>query len=311
MEDERMTKLSGATQQSIAVLLDSSATHTIIESLFLRFEVAPLPADSNPNKLKKATYLVRQLGGRPTGPTDLLSLITYVGTEPSGTFSAFRRSSPEAADLYQNLDADLTAAPAPKQQKPERQFTRPGTTAGSQPTTPTPTSKRYVFIVRGRDNAAYEALAALLNALDLRIITWDDAARGVGDGTPHTLDIVRAGIGMADAVIVLMTPDDLGQVKAEFGDPTDSPTEASPGGQARQNVVFEAGWAMALNQRIVILVRVGDVRRISDIDGLNYVHLTGDISSRRALITRLRNVDVAVNAEGDEWRIAGTFPGQH
>lgn len=75
-----MTSLSGATQQALARLLEQNATHSVIESLFLRFDVKPLPADSNPNKLRKATHLVRTLAGRPEGRTGLMSLIEYMGS---------------------------------------------------------------------------------------------------------------------------------------------------------------------------------------------------------------------------------------
>jgi predicted nucleotide-binding protein len=164
--------------------------------------------------------------------------------------------------------------------------------------------------VRGRNDEAYTALESFLIALDLRIITWDVAAEACGGGTPHTLDIVRAGINLATAVVVLMTPDDLGQVKPEFHRMHDNPREAKSSGQARQNVVFEAGWAMALDQEHVVLVRVGDVRPLSDIDGLNYVNLSGDISSRRQLIGRLKSCDLAVDDSGERWRDAGSFPVQ-
>lgn len=113
---------------------------------------------------------------------------------------------------------------------------------------------------------------------------------------------------MSNAVVVLMTPDDLGQVKKEFSQQNDDPREVLATGQARQNVVFEAGWAMALNQNGVVLVRVGDVRNLSDIEGLNYVNLTNDISARRTLIGRLRNCGLEVDDSGEPWRTAGTFP---
>ena len=311
-----MAKLSGATKQSLAQLLDSNATHSVIESLYLRFDVKPLPSDTNPNKLTKATHLVRELDGRQSGNTTLMSLINYVGS-PAFPNAAFRRGSPAAKDLYENLDNDLelgraspSPANAPRQTSPprERVFLRPGTAASEPPKQEAPASRRYVFVVRGRDQTAYNSLAALLNALDLRIVTWDDAARGAGGGSPHTLDIVRAGIEMASAVVVLMTPDDLGSAKPEFHVTGDDPREARPSGQARQNVVFEAGWAMALDQDHVILVRVGDVRKLSDVDGLNYVQLTGDLSSRRQLIGRLRSCDLDVDDSGELWRTAGTFP---
>lgn len=306
-----MTKLSGATQQSLAQLLDKEATHSVIESLYLRFDVDPIADGSTPNKLRKATHLVRVLNGREEGDA-LRELITYLGSPSSGMNPAFLRGSAQSEDLYINLDRDSgasmpprNATSAPVGAKPS--FARPGTAAPAL--VPAQSAKRYVFVVRGRDNAAYDALEAFLVALDLRVVTWDEATRGAGGGTPHTLDIVRAGIEMSDAVVVLMTPDDLGKVKPEFHVPgRDDPREATQSGQARQNVIFEAGWAMALNQQTVILVRVGDVRPLSDIDGLNYVWLANDISARRQLITRLRNCHLDVDDRGESWRTAGTFP---
>lgn len=305
-----MPSFSGATKQSLASLLDQGATHSIIESLYLRFEVTPLTTFNNPNKLKKATHLVTELSKRTSGNATLMGLINYVGSDSFGQ-AAFRRGAAESKDFYENLDRDLGSMPAEPEPAPraERQFARPGTTA-TQPPTPLPTARRFVFVVRGRDEATYTALVSLLRALDLRVVTWEDAVRGLEGGTPSTLDIVRSGIDMADAVVVLMTPDDLGKVKNEFSDPHDSPTEAKLTGQARQNVVFEAGWAMALKQNKVVLVQAGDVRALSDIDGLNYVRLSGDISSRKTLINRLRNCKLDVDDSGEEWRTAGTFTAQ-
>ncbi|AMM34793.1 hypothetical protein SA2016_4141 (plasmid) [Sinomonas atrocyanea] len=231
--------------------------------------------------------------------------------------AAFRRGSAESVDLYRQLDRDTGgSAPAPASKRTatdttdRRSFKRPRTTAPAHASAydHAAKTKRYVFVVRGRDDKAYKALAQFLDALDLRIVTWTDALRGVDSGSPHTLDIVRAGIEMADAVVVLMTPDDLGRVKPEYGTPTDNPREAVPHGQARQNVVFEAGWAMALNQKGVVLVRVGDVRPLSDIDGLNYVQLTNDFSARRNFIARLRNCKLDLDDSGEAWRTAGAFP---
>lgn len=328
-----MTKFSGKTGQAFAQLLVDEATHATIENLYLRFDVPPLGSESNlgANKLSKATNLVRVLISR--GDDSMLELIEYAASPSSKQSTKFRRGSAESLDLYASLDKDLSGrqSPSPKaaaSRAPKRQFTRPGTTATAAPepsvrqftrpgttapvTTPvhdhSAAAKRYVFVVRGRDHEAYDALAALLASLDLRIVTWDDATRGVGSGTPHTLEIVSSGIEMSNAVVVLMTPDDLGQVKQEFSLPNDDSRESKANGQARQNVVFEAGWAMALNRDGVVLVRVGDVRGLSDIDGLNYVNLTNDIAARRNLIGRLQNCGLAVDSSGEAWRTAGVFP---
>ena len=309
-----MPKFSGATQQSMAQLLDLAATHSVIESLYLRFDVDPL-AEASPNKLRKATHLVRTLNGRVNGSA-LQDLVTYVGSSGSNLSPAFQRGNQASEDLYRNYDRDLggaapgASAPSSSQEPTRRQFARPGTSASANAHNRLPPEggQRYVFVVRGRDQAAYDALSAFLVSLDLRIVTWDDATRGTGGGSPHTLDVVRAGIEMSNAVVVLMTPDDLGQVKPEFHDPRDNARESKPSGQARQNVVFEAGWAMALNQKSVVLVRVGDVRPLSDIDGLNYVWMNNDLSSRKTLVGRLKNCGLAVDNSGEGWRTAGKFP---
>ncbi|WP_409047882.1 TIR domain-containing protein [Microbacterium sp. HA-8] len=299
-----MTKVSGATKQSLAKLLEDETTHTVLDSLFTRYEVKRLTPNMSSNKLSKATYLVQQLSDRGALP----DLVEYLANPHSGLSNSFRRGHAASTDFYRNYDNGFgakTSAAKPR----ERAFARPGTTAPPATRTSTTHAKRYIFVVRGRDASAYNALISLLTALDLRVVTWDEATRSAGGGTPHTLDIVRAGIGISDAVIVLMTPDDEGYVKSGFYDATrDDPREARPTGQARQNVVFEAGWAMALNQNGTVLVRVGDVRPLSDIDGLNYVWLTNDIDSRRQLITRLRNCDLEVRDNDDRWRTAGEFP---
>lgn len=317
-----MALISGKTQHALAQLLNEYATHSVIESLFLRFDLPSLVNESNPtpNKLTKATFLAKELASRNDG--SFQELVDYVSSGSSHMSREFSRGSTEAKELFSSLDADLSTGSAratagdatsssgrPAARNPEPRSKRPGTTAPATTTTQhADTTNRYVFVVRGRDQEAYKALEELLTALDLRIVTWDDATRGAGGGTPHTLDIVRAGIDMSNAVVVLMTPDDLGRVKPEFGLPTDDPREGQESGQVRQNVVFEAGWAMALNQKGVVLVRVGAVRNLSDIEGLNYVNLTNDLSARRTLIRRLKNCALAVDDAGDNWRTAGSFP---
>lgn len=303
-----MSTLTGATQQSLAQLIEQSATHSIIESLYLRFDVKPFPADASPNKLKKAMNLVRTLSARTSGPTTLMALINYLGSGAIG-IEEFTRGNERSRDFYALFDRDLEASGGgSKAEEPPRAFKRPGTSSPVADLTVEPSSRRYVFVVRGRDTATYAALEEFLRSIDLRIVTWEEAARGVGSGTPLTLDIVRAGIDIADAVIVLMTPDDLGHVKPEFHDTRDHPNESRPSGQARQNVVFEAGWAIALNPSKVVLIRSGDVRPLSDIDGLNYVWLTDDVSSRRTLIGRLKNCGLEIDDNHDRWRTAGRFP---
>jgi predicted nucleotide-binding protein len=177
------------------------------------------------------------------------------------------------------------------------------------PTRVSPASDRgrRVFLVHGRDSGARIALIALLKAFDLKVIDWREASAYAGGGTPYTGDIVAAGMDLADAVVVLLTPDDLGFVRPVFREETDGPHELEPTGQARLNVVFEAGMAMAKDRDRVVLVEVGQVRRMSDIDGLHIIRMHDAVERRKDLAQRLRSAGLAVDTDGEEWRTAGCF----
>lgn len=166
---------------------------------------------------------------------------------------------------------------------------------------------RSVFLVHGRDHSARDALIALLKAFDLKVINWRDAATRAGGGTPYTGDIVVAGMELADAVVILLTPDDIGYVRPDFREATDGGHELKPTGQARLNVVFEAGMAMARDRDRVVVVEVGQVRKMSDIDGLNVIRMHDNIERRKDLAQRLRSAGLSVDTDGEEWRTAGNF----
>lgn len=166
---------------------------------------------------------------------------------------------------------------------------------------------RRVFLVHGRDLSARDELIALLRAFDLKVISWREAAAHAGGGTPYIGDIVAAGMDLADAVVVLLTPDDIGCVSPIFRVEHDGPHELEPTGQARLNVVFEAGMAMARDRRQVVLVEIGLVRKISDIDGLNIIRMRDAVETRKDLAQRLRSAGLAVDTDGEEWRTVGRF----
>ncbi len=167
--------------------------------------------------------------------------------------------------------------------------------------------RRKVFLVHGRDNAARTDMVALLRALDLRVVSWREAAARAGGGTPYTGDVVRAGMDLAAAVVVLLTPDDVGYVRPEFRQERDGPDDLRPTGQARLNVIFEAGMAMARDRDRVVIVEVGSTRALSDTAGLNVVRLDDGIEARKDLAGRLRAADLDVDTDGEEWRTVGTF----
>jgi predicted nucleotide-binding protein len=170
-----------------------------------------------------------------------------------------------------------------------------------------PPRGRKVFLVHGRDHAARETLTELLRAFDLEVVRWQEAVAHAGGGTPDTGDVVAAGLRLADVVVVLLTPDDVGYVRPSRREPQDDPRDLEPTGQARLNVVFEAGIATALAKRRTVLVEVGAVRSMTDVAGVEIVRMDDTLERRRDLAARLRAAGLAVDLHGDEWRTAGSF----
>jgi predicted nucleotide-binding protein len=225
---------------------------------------------------------------------------------------------PPMADLLDALEADgyvlrdgalvsLSAAPTPPVVPSAGTDSARTTLAHERTTGVTSSSGRSVFLVHGRDIAARDELIKFLRALDLKIINWREAAAAAGGGTPYTGDIVIAGLTMADAIVVLLTPDDVGYVRVAHRSGHDGPDELEPTGQARLNVIFEAGMAMALARERVVVVEMGAVRAMSDTAGLNVVRLRDSIDSRRDLAGRLRSAGLAADTADDEWRTAGVL----
>lgn len=167
--------------------------------------------------------------------------------------------------------------------------------------------KNKVFIVHGRDTAAKETVETFLHFLSLGTISWREAVSLTGKSQPHTYDIVKAGMDHAAAIIVLFTPDDEARVKEQFSTPGDPDRKGQ--GQARQNVILEAGMAFAYAQECTVFVQGGRTRPISDIEGFNWVKLDGEYESRADLRDRLLAAGAQIHQRNENLAhyLAGTF----
>lgn len=171
-----------------------------------------------------------------------------------------------------------------------------------------PGDARRVFLVQGRNQGAADAVSDLLASAGLLVIGWEEAVRAAGGGSPYTLDIVRAGMQLARAVVVLFTPDDIAcldprLVRTSSADEEDTVLV----GRARQNVVLEAGMALAFDDTRTVLVEIGRVAGLSDLAGKHVVRLDGTPPRRKALLQRLRDMGCDVNMDGERWMFSGDF----
>lgn len=169
---------------------------------------------------------------------------------------------------------------------------------------------RSVFIVHGRNTAARDELAKFLRHLDARPITWTDAAAYTAKPSPTTMEIINAGMARAQAIVVIFTPDDQAKLKDAFTKADDGIHETQLTGQARQNVILEAGMALGAAPERTVLVRLGQTRAISDIDGINWIDLGDSWNDRDRLRVALTNANVTLESHRELTAPdAGTFSG--
>lgn len=167
--------------------------------------------------------------------------------------------------------------------------------------------ERIVFVVHGRNEQAREALFVFLRAIGLRPMEWAEVIKSTGKTNPYIWEILDTAFSRSHAVVVLLTPDDEARLRIEFRTDSDGRHEVELSGQARPNVLFEAGMAMGRDHERTILVELGVVRPFSDVAGLHVVRLDDTPERRQELAQRLRAAGCVVNTDGSDWYRAGRF----
>jgi len=166
---------------------------------------------------------------------------------------------------------------------------------------------RIVFVVHGRNLALRDSMFAFLRAIGLHPLEWSEAIRATGKTLPYVGEILEAAFSRAQAVVVLMTPDDEARLREEFLSEGDMEHERELTPQARPNVLFEAGMAMGRFADRTVLVEIGKLRPFSDVGGRHVIRMDGTGPRRQELAHRLRDAGCAVSLEGTDWHTAGTL----
>jgi predicted nucleotide-binding protein len=181
---------------------------------------------------------------------------------------------------------------------------------GMQPAvsgSPSEADPRTVFVVHGRNEIARKSMFDFLRAIGLNPLEWSQAVSATGEATPYIGQVLDTAFSMAQAVVVLMTPDDEACLKKEYQSDHDEQFEKQPTGQARPNVLFEAGMAMGRDPKRTVLVQIGDLRPFSDVGGRHVLRLDNSSERRQDLAERLKVAGCPVNLTGREWHKTGSF----
>lgn len=209
------------------------------------------------------------------------------------------------------------AAPAPtttteraEREVPRRRATKAQKTLAKKKASARPVrgkSKRKVFVVHGRDEARRRAMFAFLRSIGLTPVEWSKAIKDTGSATPYVGHVIDALFETTVAVVVVLTPDDPAHLKPEFVKPHDPDYERTPTGQARPNVLFEAGMAFGRRPDHTVLVQIGSLRPFSDIGGRHVIYMDNSAEKRTALANRLGSAGCEIDLDGTDWLTEGDF----
>lgn len=169
---------------------------------------------------------------------------------------------------------------------------------------------RNVFVVYGRDRHARGAVFQLLRSLNLRPLEWEKLVHATGDGSPFLGKVVADAPSLAQAAIVLLTPDDEVRLHPELrNDPEDS-FELQRTLQPRPNVLMELGMALAVYPRSTIIVEFGTMRPFADIAGRTVIRFNAGSQPHielKSIAGRLKNAGCLVDDRGTDWLNVAPF----
>jgi hypothetical protein len=120
---------------------------------------------------------------------------------------------------------------------------------------------------------------------------WGELVELTANPAPTVIEVLRAGLKVAQAAVVVFTPEDEARLLPSFLEQNDPPHERDLTPQPRPNVIFEAGMVMAHFPRQTVIVQIGRVRPFTDLAGIHFLSLDNSIQSRSELVRRQRIPD--------------------
>lgn len=206
-----------------------------------------------------------------------------------------------AEELEQTVNAGTSDTDIPRAQAWAAQ---PGAGAGSPADTDL---ARRVFMVYGRDSELTGRFFDLLRAADLRPLEWETLVQATGRATPSLAQVVAQAPHLAQATLVLLSPDDIVQLHSDLVLGSDGLQERGRGAQARPNVLFELGLALMAYPDNTVIVEVGNMRPLSDIAGLNVIRFDGSAAAIRKVLHRLEIAGCPVDYSAVDWLDVNRF----
>ncbi|MDX3191245.1 BN6_48550 family protein [Streptomyces sp. MN03-5084-2B] len=166
---------------------------------------------------------------------------------------------------------------------------------------------RKVFVIHGRDRQVRNTFFSFFQALDLRPQDFELLVTATGGTSPNTVDVVRRAPEIAQAIVVLVTPDDTVVLHPDLAGEQDPDFETGVGSQARPNVLVELGMALMAYPDRTIIIEMGSLRPVSDLSGLHVVRFDGSGPAIARVVSRLRTAGCPVDESDRSWRDPARF----
>jgi predicted nucleotide-binding protein len=249
------------------------------------------------------------IGGKTIAPEDIERIQISFTDHSSDELLPVVRAELQASPVIRWLSEEWYVADRAKDVTDELIIGPPGTGLTSRPQAvgPPVEGARVVFVVHGRNSQLRDATFTFLRALSLHPLEFAEAVIATGKTAPYVGEILEKAFSIAQAVLVLMTPDDEARLLEPFQSAGEPPHETTLTPQARANVIFEAGMAMGKNPDRTVLVEVGNLRPFSDIGGRHTVRMDNSTQRRQDLAHRLLAAGCPANLVGTDWHTAGDF----
>lgn len=134
-----------------------------------------------------------------------------------------------------------------------------------------------IFIAYGRNSKLLDAIISALESIGLEVSLYNNNS----GNTNSTYSAVKYAVENSSVSIILLSGDDKAKCRREFfqkGDVDERRLKV----QARQNVVFEAGYSYAFrgDKRTIIVAEKG-VKIFTDINSINRIELATNIRSKK------------------------------
>lgn len=166
---------------------------------------------------------------------------------------------------------------------------------------------RTVFVVHGRDSRLTARFFDFLHALGLKPMHWEEMVAVTGDTSAHNSQIVASAPYHAQAVLVLLSPDDEVRLHPGLARGDDPPSAVGSGMQARPNVYYELGQAKLVRPNSTVIVELGTMRPVGDVAGMNTIRFDGTARAVVRLAHRLESAGCPVDRSALADWVSGRF----